>query len=265
MFIVPTTIPSNFLTYAVTSTVIKLSWDPPPLYFQNGVITSYTLTYRGIQRDTTLETVNVSVVNGTYVLPILTGLEEYTDYLVEVSANTINGTGPPAASYQLTPQDGNFLILLLILYNQSNILTLVPSGAPRSLSLSTTDTSIQVNWSVPLINDLNGILTGYVVTYYGYVIDTEEREEPINTSTEVDQNVTLYGLQEYTDYFISVQAVTVGRGPSISNTTRTLQKSKFCSYQVVYSQHPVTRMPVNSNIRYLERIFISPRFTIRFI
>ena len=33
----------------------------------------------------------------------------------------------------------------------------------------------------------------------------------------------------------------------------------------IYSQHPVTRMPVNSNIRYLKRILISPRFTIRLI
>ena len=106
-------------------------------------------------------------------------------------------------------------------------LTLVPSGAPRSLSLSTTDTSIQVNWSVPLIKDLDGNLTGYIVTYYGYVIDTEEREELINTSSEDDQTFTLYGLQEYTDYFISVQAITVGRGSSISNTIRTLQASKL--------------------------------------
>ena len=115
MFIVPTAIPSNFLTYAVTPTVIKLSWDPPPLYFQNGVITSYTLTYRGIQRDTTLETMTVSVVNDTYILPILTKLEENTDYLIEVSANTIIGAGPPATAYQLTPQDGNLLLFLQIL------------------------------------------------------------------------------------------------------------------------------------------------------
>ena len=121
MLLVPTAKPSNFLTYPFTSTIIKLSWDPPPLYFQNGVITSYTLTYRGIQRDITLETVDVSVVNGTYVLPILTELEEYTDYLIEVSANTIIGTGPPARSYQLTPQDGNLLLFILILCYQSNI------------------------------------------------------------------------------------------------------------------------------------------------
>ena len=112
---------------------------------------------------------------------------------------------------------------------------LVPNGAPCNLSLSTTNTSIQVNWSAPNPDHLNGILTGYIVTYYGYVIDTEEREESINTSSEDDQNVTLYELQEYTDYFISVQAVTVGRGPSISNTIRTLQASKFCSCQVVDS------------------------------
>ena len=103
----------------------------------------------------------------------------------------------------------------------------MPKGAPNNLSLSTTDTSIQVNWSVPLLDDLDGNLTGYVVTYYEYIIDTEEREEVIYTSSEEDQTLTLYGLQEYTYYFISVQAITVGHGASISKTIRTLQASKL--------------------------------------
>ena len=114
MFIVPIAIPANFITNAVTSTIIKVSWDPPPIYFQNGVITSYTLTYNGIQRDKGLEEVTISVVNGAYVLPILTDLEENTDYLVNVSANTIIGAGPPAMLRQLTLQNGNLLFFLVL-------------------------------------------------------------------------------------------------------------------------------------------------------
>ena len=233
MFVVPTAVPANFLTTAITPTIIKVSWDPPPIYFQNGVITSYTLTYIGVQRDTTLETVTVSVVNGTYVLPILTGLQENTDYSITLRANTIVGPGPSTTLVQLTLQDGELLSTLYYTYYLLYVhLTLVPDGAPRNLSLSTTDTSIQVNWSVPSLDDLDGDLTGYVVIYYGYIIDTEEREEVIYTSSEEDQTLTLYGLQEYTYYFVSVQAITVGRGASISNTTRTLQASKLLQVEV---------------------------------
>ena len=103
----------------------------------------------------------------------------------------------------------------------------MPKGAPRNLFLSTNDTSIQVNWSVPLVDDLDGNLTGYVVTYYGSIIDTEVREETIETSSKDNQTLTLYGLQEYTVFSISVQAITVGRGASISDTIRTLQASKL--------------------------------------
>ena len=34
--------------------------------------------------------------------------------------------------------------------------------------------------------------------------------------------------------------------------------TKNLGFIYIYSQHPLSRMPVNSNIRYLERIFISP-------
>ena len=99
------------MTNAITSTIIKVSWDPPPIYFQNGVITSYTLTYIGVQRDITLETVTISVVNNTYVLPILTDLEENTDYSITLRANTIIGPGPSVTLNQLTLQNGDLLFL----------------------------------------------------------------------------------------------------------------------------------------------------------
>ena len=127
MFVVPTAVPANFLTTAITPTIINVSWYPPPIYFQNGVITNYTLTYIGVQRDKTLKNVTVSVVNGTYVLPILTGLQENTDYSITLRANTIVGPGPTVTLYQLTLQEGE-LLLLFLLY-------CIPSVSIRSYKL----------------------------------------------------------------------------------------------------------------------------------
>ena len=86
---------------------MSVTWDPPPIYHQNGIITSYTLTYRGVERDTDLRTMMVSVVNGSsYVEPELTGLEEHTTYIITLRANTIVGNGPTTTLQVLTLQNG---------------------------------------------------------------------------------------------------------------------------------------------------------------
>ncbi|KAI6660982.1 Phosphatidylinositol phosphatase PTPRQ-like [Oopsacas minuta] len=201
---VPSAFPTNFLLKAISPTIVKVSWDPPPINDQNGVITTYTLTYMGLERDQELETMIITVLNGTYVLPILIGLEENTNYFVTLNANTSEGAGPITNLSVLTLQN-------------------IPKGAPRNLILTSTDTSIQINWSVPIIDDLDGNLTGYLVTYHGFEIDTHERMIQFNTSSDDNQTLTLSPLEEYTDYFISVHAITVGVGPSLSTTFRTLQ------------------------------------------
>ena len=105
--LVPVDIPTNFQIRPISSTIIQVSWDPPPIYYQNGIITNYILTYHGIIRDTELETIDVPVTDGTtYVLPSLTGLEEDTDYDVSVRAVTIVGSGPITSTSTRTPEDG---------------------------------------------------------------------------------------------------------------------------------------------------------------
>ena len=105
---------------------------------------------------------------------------------------------------------------------------LAPKGAPRNFSaVAVSNTAIEINWTVPIIDDLDGDLTGYLITYYGFVIDTEERTILINTSDTLDQSQLLSPLEDYTFYFISVQAITVAQGPSVSTRHRTLQASKL--------------------------------------
>ena len=71
------------------------------------MITTYTLTYRGIERDTPLKTITVPVLNGSvYITPALVGLQEDTTYFISVGAHTTVGTGPIINTTVHTPEDG---------------------------------------------------------------------------------------------------------------------------------------------------------------
>ena len=96
---------------------------------------------------------------------------------------------------------------------------------------SPTSTSIYVSWSVPIPDDINGVLTHYTVTYYGEEIDTTVRIIQVNTSSHEDMNLTLTNLEEYTIYSVNVSVYTkVGRGPDVLVYQRTLQDGEYFSF-----------------------------------
>ena len=96
---------------------------------------------------------------------------------------------------------------------------------------SPTSTSIYVSWSVPIPDDINGVLTHYTVTYYGEEIDTTVRIIQVNTSSHEDMNLTLTDLEEYTIYSVNVSVYTkVGRGPDVLAYQRTLQDGEYSSF-----------------------------------
>ena len=71
------------------------------------MITTYTLTYRGIERDTPLKVKILSVLNGSiYITPALRDLQEDTRYVISVRANTSVGAGPWTNLTVHTPEDG---------------------------------------------------------------------------------------------------------------------------------------------------------------
>ena len=73
----------------ISSTALRISWLPPPLGDQNGIIQFYNVSYGLPTQDrsqyTTLST-NETMID-------LTDLEKFTDYTVFVSAVTI-ASGP---------------------------------------------------------------------------------------------------------------------------------------------------------------------------
>ena len=95
----------------------------------------------------------------------------------------------------------------------------VPGAPPQSVAVtSVNSSSIKVSWGDVLCDQRNGEITGYQVNY------TSTSDDGIVNVTGNQTSVTLNGLQPYTDYSVSVAAMTVnGTGPfSTPVTNKTL-------------------------------------------
>ena len=108
--LVPTDVPTSFSANAIFPDTINTAWEPPPPYHLGGVITAYTLTYRGLERDTPLKVKILIVLNGSiYITPALTDLQEDTHYVISVRANTSVGAGPWTTLAVHTPEDSEYI------------------------------------------------------------------------------------------------------------------------------------------------------------
>lgn len=107
-------------------------------------------------------------------------------------------------------------------------LSLVPSQPPHSVIIRVLSSqSMEVTWSKPPTNAINGKLLGYRVYYYS----TKNLEQVFNrTVTKADErNATLTGLRKFTSYRVRVVAFTrVGEGvASLPRGGTTLEDSKW--------------------------------------
>ena len=98
--------PQNFTVVNVNSTTIMVSWQHPAM--PNGVVTGYFVWY-----TENLTCNNSQVINGSRaeLLPTadthtFTELEEDTDYVFYVSAETSAGEGEAAMVMERTSEDG---------------------------------------------------------------------------------------------------------------------------------------------------------------
>jgi len=82
--------PQNVQGQNTSSTSILVTWDEVPAEQQNGIITSYTITYKS---QTENDNGNVEV-NGSVRQTELANLKEYVNYNITVFASTVKGDGP---------------------------------------------------------------------------------------------------------------------------------------------------------------------------
>ena len=133
-----------------------------PAIHQNGVITQYEVEYNQSTFDSVPTTQNI-IVDST--MAVLTGLEEYVEYSIQVRGYTGVGSGPYSDAMNMTTnQDGELFVcnsyssILLLIFLQSP----VPSSFPMNMSATTLSASeIRVNWTTFPEIDHNGIITNY--------------------------------------------------------------------------------------------------------
>ena len=110
VILIPSSGPGNLSVSVVNATSVLISWAPLPCpslsqqQQQNKQITSYTLTYYGLELDRDKVT---RVFSSTTESVLVTGLEEATNYRIELSASTSAGAGPRSYSSVYTPELGN--------------------------------------------------------------------------------------------------------------------------------------------------------------
>ncbi|KAK1792769.1 hypothetical protein P4O66_012693, partial [Electrophorus voltai] len=143
----PSAPPQEITCSSPSSTNILVSWKPPPVELQNGIITKYTIQYAATEgEDTSIQQISeIPPENSHYLLE---NLEKWTEYRVTVIAHTDVGAGPESLPQLIRTEED------------------VPSGPPRKVEVEAVNSSsVKVVWRSPVPNRQHGQIRGYQVHY----------------------------------------------------------------------------------------------------
>ncbi len=114
------------------------------------------------------------------------------------------------------------LLLLFQLYKPLLICYAAPRATPVNLSgMNTSSTSILISWEPLRVDDRNGVILGYNVTYMS-------SDNDLVHTTTIDTMISITGLLVYTNYTVSVAAYTsIGSGPFDSIVVTTDSEREF--------------------------------------
>ena len=108
-FLAPSAAPVSLQGHNKSSTSIFVTWGQVPPSDQNGVILSYTVSYKEASIGSA-QTVPVTVNEPTNSTT-LKDLNQYTNYSITIFASTIKGAGIVSAPiFVITDQDSKFVI-----------------------------------------------------------------------------------------------------------------------------------------------------------
>uniref|UniRef100_A0A674KGQ3 Receptor-type tyrosine-protein phosphatase S n=1 Tax=Terrapene triunguis TaxID=2587831 RepID=A0A674KGQ3_9SAUR len=212
----PSAPPQDISCTSPSSTSILVSWQPPPVEKQNGIITEYSIKYIGIdgEDDKPHEILGIASDTTQYLLE---QLEKWTEYRISVTAHTDVGPGPESLSILIRTDED------------------VPSGPPRKVEVEAVNsTSVKVSWRSPVPNKQHGQIRGYQV-HYVRMENGEPKGQPMlkdvmlaDAQWEYDDTaeheMIISGLQPETTYSLTVTAYTTkGDGarskPKLVSTT----------------------------------------------
>ncbi|NXO91469.1 PTPRD phosphatase, partial [Certhia brachydactyla] len=212
----PSAPPQDISCTSPSSTSILVSWKPPPVEKQNGIITAYSIKYIGIDGEDIKphEILGISSDSTQYLLE---QLEKWTEYRISVTAHTDVGPGPESLAVLIRTDED------------------VPSGPPRKVEVEAVNsTAVKVSWRSPVPNKQHGQIRGYQV-HYVRMENGEPKGQPMlkdimlaDAQWEYDDTteheMVISGLQPETTYSFTVTAYTTkGDGarskPKLVSTT----------------------------------------------
>ena len=191
--------PTPSLTIAqVTSTSIIVMWSQP-----GGEIgTTYTLSYT-YQGPCAGAGGGGSVSVGNATKYAIIGLQEFSAYILTITASIGVGSSPPASVSVNTSLAGESDDLITRWLTPFPSLPTAPSAPPNNLTeVSKTSSSVTISWGEVPCQDQNSVIVGYKVLYGA--VTSGVGGTVANTS---GRTLTVNGLSPYTNYSIEVSAV----------------------------------------------------------
>uniref|UniRef100_A0A8C9WXW8 protein-tyrosine-phosphatase n=1 Tax=Sander lucioperca TaxID=283035 RepID=A0A8C9WXW8_SANLU len=201
----PSAPPQDIKCSSTSSTTLLVSWRPPPLKSQNGVLAGYRVRYQvvgpseGGSDDG--EPMEEPTVPATEEQVLLQRLEKWTQYRISVSASTVIGPGPESEP--------------LICRTDED----VPGAPPRRVEVEVLNsTALKVMWRSLMPGKQHGQIRGYQV-HYVRVENGESRGLPLikdvmladaqwETDDTAEYEMVIGGLKPDTTYSITVAAYT---------------------------------------------------------
>ena len=108
---------------SLSSKSILVTWNEVPPADQNGIITSYNVTYQSLTENHS----NSTTVNYTVRQVTLSDLKEFVNYSITVFASTKIGDGPASDPvYVKTDEDGKYFYYGLKLEFDLNVIVQTP-------------------------------------------------------------------------------------------------------------------------------------------
>uniref|UniRef100_A0A6P7FJH3 Down syndrome cell adhesion molecule-like protein Dscam2 isoform X4 n=1 Tax=Diabrotica virgifera virgifera TaxID=50390 RepID=A0A6P7FJH3_DIAVI len=199
----PTLPPENVQCSVLNAQSLHISWEPPLVEGQNGIIQGYKVTYHSVGEWFDNEDQQTKIVN--QLRTTISGLRKYTNYSMTVLAYTSSGDGVRSVPvFCQTEED-------------------VPSAPAQIKAIQSAANKILVSWLPPKYS--NGPLTGY--TFYMSIVEDGQEEgthkRALNPTTEMHE--VLRTQDTATLQFWVTASTRIGDGESTRVVTVTPSKT----------------------------------------
>ncbi|XP_072378394.1 cell adhesion molecule Dscam1-like [Diabrotica undecimpunctata] len=199
----PTLPPENVQCSVLNAQSLHISWEPPLVEGQNGIIQGYKVTYHSVGEWFDNEDQQTKIVN--QLRTTISGLRKYTNYSMTVLAYTSSGDGVRSIPvFCQTEED-------------------VPSAPAQIKAIQSAPNKILVSWLPPKYG--NGPLTGY--TFYMSIVEDGQEEgthkRALNPTTEMHE--VLRTQDTATLQFWVTASTRIGDGESTRVVTVTPSKT----------------------------------------